>query len=101
MIEYRYDEEKQFAQYFANVLNEEIVLNIFHTGTVQNADEARRLSRFFWKMVDKSIEMEKAGTKFPWVENAEYWTEKLYNTFGGYLERIGYGEIWDEEVDNA
>ncbi|OZG71002.1 hypothetical protein BTA51_23135 [Hahella sp. CCB-MM4] len=101
MIEFKYNQEHQFAMYFANALNDEIALKILSTGNVDSPVDARQLSLFFWKMVDKSIEMETSGVGFPWTERAEYWTEKLYNTLGGFLENIGYGEIWDEEVDNA
>jgi hypothetical protein len=37
----------------------------------------------------------------PCEGSPEYWTEKLYNSIGGYLEKVGYGQEWDEEVDKA
>ncbi len=87
--------------YFANELEDELALRILNSGGVQSSEEARHLSKFFWRMVDKSIELEKQNVQFPWEEITEFWTEKLYNSFGGYLESHGFGEIWNQEVDKA
>ena len=37
--------------------------------------------------------------KLPCSGSAQYWTEKLYNSIGGYLKRAGYEEEWDREID--
>lgn len=97
MIEYRYPEEKIVAQYFAEVLQDTKAGEIIQRGTVTSAEEATHLSQFFWAMIEKSTQ----AVEIPCEGSAEYWTEKLYNTLGGYLENAGYGQQWEEEIDKA
>ena len=99
MIEYKFEEELDIATYYANKLNDNTVLEILKRGDVKNADEAICLSEFFWKMVDLSIDDEKLNVDLPWMEGAEFWNEKIMNSFSGYLERAGYEKEWDEIVD--
>ncbi len=56
MIEYKYQEEKVVAKFFANLLNDGETLAIFDRGFVSSAEEATHLSRFFWAMVNKSAQ---------------------------------------------
>jgi hypothetical protein len=99
MIEYQFEEEKDFAINYAKELDRPIVLSILNRGFVETEEEARALSAFFWDMVDKSIEVEKQGASPKWHEGSQFWTEKLLQTFSGYLEATGYSDIWDQEVD--
>ena len=99
MIRYRFNEEQEFALYYAKKLDDALTLEILQRGEVLSAQEAQHLSSFFWKMVDASIEDENNKVRLPWVEKAEFWTEKIMNSFGGYLERNGYEDIWEAEVD--
>lgn len=98
MINYKYPEEKIVALEFANLLNDEITKSILQKNLVETRDEAVHLSKFFWRMIDKSAN---GDIKLPCEGSSKYWTEKLYNTLGGYLEKAGYGAEWDNEVDNA
>ena len=98
MIEYSYNEEKVVALFFADELGDLLTKQIIEKGEVINKQEAIHLSRFFWSMVNRSAE---GGVELPCEGSSQYWTEKLYNTFGGYLERVGYEEQWNEEVDKA
>lgn len=98
MIKYRYDEEKIVALFFADLLRDELVKSIIQKGEVANADEAIHLSKFFWAMVNKSAE---GDLELPCEGSSQYWTEKLYNSIGGYLERAGYEAQWNEEIDKA
>ncbi|MFA0811681.1 hypothetical protein [Microbulbifer epialgicus] len=97
MIEYRYPEEKIVAIYFAEILEDIKASEIIERGYVSSAEEATHLSKFFWAMIEKSAQ----GVEIPCEGSSEYWTEKLYNTLGGYLEEAGYEKQWDDEVDNA
>lgn len=99
MIEYQYNEEKEFAIHYAKELDRPVVLSILNRGFVESREEARVLSKFFWEMVDKAIEHEKLGVEHGWSEGSRFWTEKLLQTFGGYLDAAGYADVWDEEVD--
>lgn len=101
MIDYRYDEEKLIALHFAKRLKDEVAKNIIEVGVVSSSKEATHLSKFFWKMVSKSVKDRELNLPLPCEGGAEYWSEKLYNSFGGYLERSGFESEWDREVDNA
>lgn len=98
MIPYKYPEEKIVALTFASLLNDETTKQILQADLVETREEAIHLSKFFWRMIDESA---KGGIQLPCEGSSEYWTEKLYNTIGGYLEKAGYGAEWDKEVDNA
>jgi len=98
MISYKYPEEKLVAMTFASLLNDETTKLILTKDLVESKEEAIHLSQFFWRMIEKSAEVNVA---LPCEGSSEYWTEKLYNSIGGYLEKAGYGVEWDEEVDKA
>lgn len=99
MIQYRFSEESDYVSYYAKKLNDTVTLEILRRGEVLSEDEATHLSRFYWRMVDASIEDEKNNVILPWAEGAEFWNEKLMNSLSGYLERAGYEEQWDRVVD--
>lgn len=97
MIECKHLEEKVIAELFAGLLKDVRATEILDRGFVESSDEATHLSKFFWAMVNKSGQ----GVDFPCEGTSEYWTEKLYNTLGGYLERAGYEQQWNDKIDNA
>jgi hypothetical protein len=94
----RSEEEKIVVLFFADVLRDDLAKGIIQKGEVANADEATHLSKFFWAMVNKSAD---GGLELPCEGSSQYWTEKLYNSIGGYLERAGYEAQWNEEIDKA
>jgi hypothetical protein len=98
MIQYKYPEELQVALIFADYLNDLQSKEIFKRGEISSKNEAIYISKFFWKIVTLSAEK---SITLPFEGSTEYWTEKLYNSLGGYMIRAGYGEEWNEEVDNA
>lgn len=98
MIKYRYEEEKAVALYMAQELGDFRAKDIIRKGEVSNEEEAAHLCKFFWSMVNSSAE---GGFKLPCEGSSEYWTEKLYNSFGGYLESAGYEDVWNDEIDKA
>jgi hypothetical protein len=98
MIQYKYPEEKQVALIFADALDDDVSKEIIERGKINSKAEAVRLSQFFWAMVDLSAQR---VIKLPFDGSTEYWTEKLYNSLGGYMIRAGFAEEWDEEVDKA
>ena len=50
-------------------------------------------------MVIKSADENHTDLKLPCSGSARFWTEKLYNSIGGYLEQAGYEEEWNRETD--
>jgi len=98
MIEYKFDEEKEYILHYANKLHDNRALDILNSGNI-NSMKKQYISQYFWRMVDSSIEDEDAGIELPWPEGAEFWNEKIMNTLSGYLERTGYESEWDSLVD--
>lgn len=101
VIEYKYAEEKIVALHFAGRLCDELSQQIIEKGKVANNEEATHLSQFFWKMITRSISDDGAGLAIPCEGSAEYWIEKLFNSFGEYLARAGFEVEWRTEIDNA
>lgn len=98
MIEYSYSEEREVALHFSELLKNEKAKLIIIKGTVSSNEEAVILSKFFWDMVNKSAE---GDVGLPCKGSSQYWTEKLYNSIGAYLENSGYEKEWDTEIDKA
>ncbi len=72
MIEYAYDEEAIVALHFASLLDDSLAVSILEKGGVSSSEEATHLSKFFWKMVDKSAG---GNVTLPCEGSSEYWTE--------------------------
>jgi hypothetical protein len=101
VITYSYDEEKIVALHFANRLNENSVVKIIENSAVESAEEAFMLSNFFWRMNEKAIADDEQGIKVPCEGSSEYWIEKIYNSWEGYMLKNGYISQWDEASDRA
>ena len=101
MITYSYDEEKIVALHFANRLNENSVVKIIENGAIESSEEAFILSNFFWRMNAKAITDDEQGIKIPCEGSSEYWIEKIYNSWEGYMLKNGFISQWDEASDNV
>lgn len=99
MITFKFGEEIEYANYYADKLSDKRVKAILSNLEVVDANEAIALSKFFWNMVRESIKDEEAGLKLQWDDGAEFWNEKLLQSISGYLERVGYEAEWDEITD--
>jgi hypothetical protein len=99
LIKYKTEEEQEFIKHYASELKDELTIKILNNGQVEGKEEAIHLSRFFWKMVDASVEDSKNNIKFPWVESTEFLTEKIMYSISGYLERAGYSKEWENISD--
>ena len=82
----------------ADHLGDDLVSGIIERGAVESRAEAIHLAQFFWRMVSVSAE---GGMELPVEGSAQYWTEKLYHSLGGYLESAGYEKEWHDEQDRA
>lgn len=101
MITYKYNEEKIVALHFACRLNKSDISKIIESDDVKNPEEARALSEFFWKMNQKAIADDKAGIPIPCEGSSEYWIEKIYNSWEGYMLRRGFISQWDEASERS
>lgn len=95
MIKYKAKEEKDIAIHYAKLLGDSNALNILNKGYVENANEARALSAFYWNMVNKTVEEDKNGI-IREHENIDMWLEYLCNAFYIYLCNEGYENEWEE-----
>ena len=98
MIIYYCKEEKAVAIYLAEELENQSAKSILLKGYVSSAHEAQILSKFFWQMVDTSAAKD---IYLPCDGSLKFWTEKLYNSLGAYLESAGYENEWNDEIDRA
>lgn len=98
-ITYRFSEELDMAVFYAKKLGDERALSILNSGSVASADDAKCLSRFFWRLVDACVEDKNNDVDLPWEMGVEFLNEKLMNSLSGYLERNGYEREWDEVSD--
>ncbi|WP_020406413.1 hypothetical protein [Hahella ganghwensis] len=64
---------------------------------VQNVEEARALTEFFWSMSDDAAEDHAEDTEISQQYDLELWMEKLMNITIGYLTSTGYGDVWKDE----
>lgn len=100
MITFQFEEELQYAKYYADKLENNEAKAILTKLNVSNATEATILAQFFWDMVKASIKDENSGLKLEWDDGAEFWNEKLLQSFSGYLERTGYEQQWEDVTDS-
>ena len=87
MIEYKFAREKELLLEYASHLGEPRVAAILARGTIERAEDARTLAKFYWRMVDASIE-----------DDIEAWLERIHTTLFIACGNAGFGDVWDEEV---
>ncbi|WP_370979078.1 hypothetical protein [Agaribacterium sp. ZY112] len=99
MITYKFPEEKEYAEFYAKKLADDLSLKFLQDGLVSDKAQAEHICSFFWAMVDASIEDENSGVELQWSEGAEFWNEKVMNSISARLEALGYEDEWEQEVD--
>lgn len=95
MIQFSHDKEKEILLYYANLLNNQQVLEFVIEGFVKDQNQARSIAKFYWEMVDKSVEEDELGTGT--YENMEKWLERIYTSLHIYFNNIGLEEAWESE----
>lgn len=98
MIKYQFPEEKEFLLFFAKKLSDQLSEKIIIEGKISTKEDAEHFSRFYWEMVNCSIELEKTES-FPWPEGSEFWCEKVSHSMSGFINRAGFAEVWNRVVD--
>ena len=90
-------EAKILARHYSEKLDSEL-FSQFVTAEVDvsSKDEAEEVIRYFWKMVDLSIDDNDNNVLIDGVEDIEFWMHKLFNKVSGYMEVHGYEDLWDE-----
>ena len=96
----RDEKAKDVCLHYANKLNAQNLISILASiDPVKSKEEALELSRFFWKMVDASIEDRDNGVEVLGETDLQFWMERSMNIFSGYLRSIGYEDQWEQASD--
>jgi hypothetical protein len=90
VIEYRFQREKELLLEYAARLGDEGAGGIVARGRIATAEEARALAKFYWRMVDASMN-----------DEIDSWLERINTTLFIAFENAGFEEIWDEEIPLA
>ncbi|HEY8939723.1 MAG TPA: hypothetical protein VIM59_06030 [Cellvibrio sp.] len=96
MIQFSHEKEKEILLHYADLLSNSDVVNLVKDGIVKDKDQVRSIAKFYWEMVDKSVEEDNLGTgKY---ENMEKWLERIYTSLHIYFNNIGLEEAWEAEI---
>jgi hypothetical protein len=95
MISWKLNEEREMVIYYANLLDDAEVKKIIERNELINSQEALHLAEFFWKMVEKSNEIQYRNNP----AECEFLLEKIINTFMAYFRSLGFEEEWEKFAD--
>lgn len=68
---------------------------------IKTPAEAEAITLFFWSMVDCAVEDEEQGKEIEGTVDLQLWMERLMNILMGYINRIGFGDVWAKTSDAA
>ncbi len=91
MIPWKIQAEKEIVIFYANILEDKFPLKIIEKNEINSKEEALHFAEFFWKMVQKSNEVQYEGNAI----NCEYLLEKVIITLMAYFRSSGYEEEWE------
>lgn len=95
MISWKLSEEKEMVLYYAKLLGDEETIKIIERDEIHSKKEASHVAEFFWRMMDKSNELQFKNDS---VE-CEFLLEKVINTLMAYFRVYGYEAEWDAFAD--
>lgn len=95
MISYKFPEEREFILFFSERLGDNSILGLLENSEPITQGEAKRISIFFWKMIDVAVELQ-AGDECPWPEGYEFWSEKVLQSIAAFLKKSGYEKVLSE-----
>ncbi|GLS26024.1 hypothetical protein [Marinibactrum halimedae] len=90
------------ALHYANQFNEvEVIEIIKNNRSVDSKKTAIKLAKFYWDMLDASIDDYEKKKEVLGEIGLQYWMERLLNIISGYLSNSGYEEEWEKVSDEA
>lgn len=96
MIKYKYPQEKEIILHYTTLLKNDTALKLINEGSVSNNEDVKTIAKFYWEMVDLSVEEDKAlSGKY---DDMEKWLERIYTSLHIYFNNNSYGDIWDDEI---
>ena len=99
MISYRFPEEKEFVLFFSKKFGDQSIPELLEKSGPISLDEAKRISVFFWKMIDEAVDLQTTG-ECPWPEGYEFWSEKVLQSVAAFLKKSGHENILSEVSNN-
>jgi hypothetical protein len=96
VIQFSHEKEKEILLNYVNLLKNQDVVDLVLQGMVKDENQVKKIARFYWEMVDKSVEEDGFGTD-PY-ENREKWLERIYTSLHIYFNNIGFGEAWESKT---
>ena len=96
MIYYSSTAEKKFIEFFAEQLGNKNILRLLENNDVISQKDASEIGTFFWKMVDRSVELNETQ-ECPWPEGYEFWSEKVLQSVAAFLKKSGYENALQEQ----
>ena len=98
MIEYKFEEEKDFILHYAKKLNRPLVIKVIESGQAASSEEADALAQFFWDMVDEIVKDKKNGEVVAGQSDLEAWNEYVLESIRAYLRNSGYESEWEKHA---
>lgn len=95
MIEWRISEERDMVLFYAMLLNDEETIKIINRNEINSKEEALHVAEFFWKMVEKSNELQYKNDSI----KCEFLLEKVINTLMAYFRSSGFESEWEAFAD--
>lgn len=96
MIQFSHEKEKEILLHYAKLLSNREVANLVTEGFVADKDQVKSIAKFYWEMVDKTVEEDEFGTGT--YENMEKWLERIYTSLHIYFNNIGLEAAWESEI---
>lgn len=95
MIFYKFPEEKEFILFFSKKLSDESIPSLLEKSEPITLYEAEKISEFFWKMIDKAVDLQDVE-ECPWPEGYEFWFEQVLQSTVAFLKNSGYEKVLSE-----
>lgn len=96
MIQFSDKKEKEILLHYANLLSNRDVINLLQEGFVKDKNQVTSIAKFYWEMVDKSVEEDQLGNSG--YGNMEKWLELIYTSLHIYFNNLGLEGVWEEEI---
>ncbi|WP_062270949.1 hypothetical protein [Endozoicomonas arenosclerae] len=90
MIQYRFEEEREFALKHAKALSHARAIAIIQSGVLSSSEDTKALADFYWAMVDATVGDNASDT--------EQWLERLYSSFHIAASNAGFSDAWDDSI---
>ncbi|WP_020404991.1 hypothetical protein [Hahella ganghwensis] len=86
---------KTLAIHYAKKMNDTFFLNfVLSRADITSEEDAVKISDSFWALADMATEDYHNNIQIEGINDAEFWTLKLFNVVMGYITECGYDDTW-------